>query len=51
MVNAFEEAYEKRDEIPRDKLREFAMTYDKDIVAEQHMKPAVDELLERMSKR
>ena len=51
MVAAFEEAYEKRHEVPREKLREFAMTYDKDVVSEKYMKPAVNELLERMSRR
>ena len=51
MVDAFEEAYEKRADVDREKLRDFACTYDVDVVARQFMKPAVDELVNRMKNR
>lgn len=46
MIRALEQAYEQKDEIPRDKLREFACEYDINTVAEKHMKPAIDGLLD-----
>jgi len=51
MVTAFEEAYDRRDEVPREKLREFAGEYDVSVVAGKFMGPAVDELLARMAAR
>jgi glycosyltransferase involved in cell wall biosynthesis len=50
IYRAFEEAYDRRDE-DRSRLREFAMGYDTETVAEKYMKPSVDELLSRMEKR
>jgi glycosyltransferase involved in cell wall biosynthesis len=49
MVAALEEAYERRNDVDRVKLREQALKYDIAAVAEQHMKPVVEELLERMA--
>jgi glycosyltransferase involved in cell wall biosynthesis len=51
IIYAYEQAYECRDEVPRDKLREFAMEYSVENVREKYMKPAVDELLDRMARR
>ena len=51
IVAAFEEAYERRHAVDREKYREFALTYDVDVVAERFMRPAVDELVDRMRKR
>lgn len=45
---ALEDAYDKREEVDHDKLREFALEYDKDNVATQYMLPAVLELAERV---
>lgn len=51
MVNAFEEAYETRNDVPRDKLREFALEYDIENVWVKYMSPAITELADRMAKR
>lgn len=51
IVAAYEEAYDKRNDTDHDKLREFAGNYSAPVVAKEYMKPAVDELLERMSRR
>jgi glycosyltransferase involved in cell wall biosynthesis len=51
IYEAFEDAYDRRDEVPREKLREFAEGYDADLVCEKYMKPALQELLDRMGKR
>jgi glycosyltransferase involved in cell wall biosynthesis len=51
IVAAFERAYEDRDKVQRDKLREFALGYDLDLVSGKYMEPAIDELAERMKKR
>lgn len=51
MADAFEAAYLHRDDVDRDKLRAFAGEYAVDAVADQFMKPAVDELLARMAAR
>ena len=50
MVQAYEKAYERRNEVDRDKLREFAGQYAVDVVAEKFMAPAVDTLLERVKR-
>ncbi len=49
VADAFERAYSERPD--REKLREFAMGYDADAVAEKYMRPAVEELLSRMARR
>lgn len=51
MHNAFHQAYEMRNDVNRDQLREFAKEYDISVVAEKYMSPAVDELGERMLSR
>jgi len=51
MVAALEEAYERRGEVDPVKLRESVSQYEVGRVAAEHMGPAVDELLERMSAR
>ena len=51
MADAFAEAYEKRDDVNREQLREFALQYDVGNVAEKHMGPAIIELADRMAKR
>lgn len=51
MVDALNQAYEKKDNVNRDQLREFAKEYDISVVAEKYMSPAVDELGERMLSR
>jgi glycosyltransferase involved in cell wall biosynthesis len=51
MVTAFHDAYERRHDVDRASLQNFAMTYDADLIAEKYMRPAVQELLERMAKR
>jgi glycosyltransferase involved in cell wall biosynthesis len=50
MTDAFHDAYEMRGDIDREKLREFAMQYDADVVAQEYMKPAVEELLARVGR-
>ncbi len=44
MIEALEEAYENRNSVDRDKLREFALEYDINAVAEKYMGPVVKEL-------
>jgi len=51
IVDAYEQAYNARDNVPREKLREFAGEYAVDKVAEKYMKPAIEELAERMEAR
>ena len=51
MVNALHQSYEMRDDVDREKLREFAQEYDVDNVAEKYMGPALQELTERMKHR
>jgi glycosyltransferase involved in cell wall biosynthesis len=46
MVRALEQAYERKDEVPREKLREFACEYDISVVAGKYMEPAIGKLLE-----
>jgi glycosyltransferase involved in cell wall biosynthesis len=48
ILRAYEDAYDRKDDVPRDKLREFAGEYSIANVAENYMKPAVNTLLERM---
>jgi glycosyltransferase involved in cell wall biosynthesis len=50
MVTAYEKAYEQRHDVDRNKLREFALQYDADIVAEKYMGPAITELLEKVKR-
>jgi len=49
MVRAFEEAYERRQDVDRVKLRESVAAYEVGNVAEKHMRPTVDSLLEFFS--
>jgi glycosyltransferase involved in cell wall biosynthesis len=51
MVAALEQAYEQRHDVDQEKLRESVREYEVGNVAEKHMKPAVDILLERMAAR
>ncbi len=51
MADAFEEAYEKRDDVNREQLREFALEYSIENVAEKYMGPVIIELADRMAKR
>ncbi len=51
MVRALEEAYERRQDVDRVKLRESVAQYEVGNVAEKHMKPTVDSLLEYFSMR
>lgn len=44
MIEALEEAYENRDSVDRNKLREFALEYNIDTVAEKYMVPVVTAL-------
>src|ERR1017187_3101249 len=46
---ALEEAYERRHDVDRAKLRESVAMYEVNTVAEKHMRPVVDELLVRMA--
>jgi glycosyltransferase involved in cell wall biosynthesis len=48
---AYEQAWERRDEVDRERLREHALGYDAELVAVQYMKPAIEELLDRMEHR
>jgi len=48
---AFEQAYEGRGDVDRVKLRESVAQYEVGRVAEEHMAPAVNTLLERMAAR
>ena len=51
MVAALEQSYEQRHDVDRVKLRESVAAYEVGNVAEKHMGPAVDELVERMAAR
>ena len=51
MVAALEQAYERRGEVDPVKLRESVSGYEVNRVAEEFMRPAVDELLDRMAAR
>lgn len=51
IADAYEKAYAERGSVDRVKLREFALGYDADLVAERFMGPALETLLERMKKR
>ena len=51
MVAALEQAYEQRGDVDPVKLRESVARYEVGRVAEEHMGPAVDTLLERMTAR
>ncbi len=51
IAEAYEQAYLNRNDVPREKLRDFAGEYAVEKVAEEYMKPAVDTLLERMEAR
>lgn len=51
MVAALEQAYEQRGDVDRVKLRESVAQYEVGRVAEEHMGPAVETLLERMAAR
>ena len=51
MVRALEEAYERRQDVDQVKLRESVAAYEVGNVAEKHMGPVVNKLLERMAAR
>ena len=51
MVRALEETYERRGEVDPVKLRESVSGYEVNRVAEEFMRPTVDELLDRMAAR
>jgi glycosyltransferase involved in cell wall biosynthesis len=51
LARAFEQAYERRGDVDRVRLRESVQRYDVPVVAEEHMKPAIGALLERMAAR
>jgi glycosyltransferase involved in cell wall biosynthesis len=51
MVRALEETYERRGDVDQVKLRESVARYEVGNVAEKHMKPTVDLLLERFAAR
>ena len=51
MVRALEEAYERRNEVDRVKLRESVHPYEVGVVAENHMRPTIDSLLELFAAR
>ena len=51
MVRALEQAYEQRGDVDPVKLRESVAQYEVGAVAEKHMRPVVDALLERMAAR
>ncbi len=51
LYRAFSQAYECRDDVDRDKLRDFTFEYDVDHVAETYMGPAVEELIRRIDFR
>ncbi len=51
MVQALEESYGRRDEVDRVKLRESVAAYEVGNVAEKHMRPVVDKLLEHFAAR
>jgi hypothetical protein len=49
MYRALEQAYEQRHDVDQAKLRESVSEYEVGNVAEKYMRPAVDELVERMA--
>ena len=51
MVRALEEAYDRRQDVDRAKLRESVGEYEVGNVAEKHMKPTIDALLEHFAAR
>jgi len=51
LARAFEQAWEGRGDVDRVKLRESVAQYEVGRVAEEHMGPAVETLLERMAAR
>jgi glycosyltransferase involved in cell wall biosynthesis len=51
IADAYEQAFEKRDTVDHQQLREFAETYDFRKVSVEFMQPVVDELLKRMAAR
>jgi glycosyltransferase involved in cell wall biosynthesis len=51
MWRALEQAYEQRGDVDPVKLRDSVAQYEVGRVAEEHMRPVVDELLERMAAR
>jgi glycosyltransferase involved in cell wall biosynthesis len=51
LTKTFEKAYLNRDRVKPAKLRKFAERYDVNRVRDLYMKPAIDELLERMKKK
>lgn len=51
IYESFHESYEKRDDVDRKQLREFALNYEVSKVAEEYMAPAIDELGHRMEAR
>ena len=51
MVQAFEQAYEQRADVDQAKLRESVAQYEVGVVAENHMRPTIDSLLELFAAR
>jgi glycosyltransferase involved in cell wall biosynthesis len=52
LTSAFRRAYEQRGDVDRDMLRQWvAENYEVSVVAEKHMKPAIDRLLDVMAAR
>jgi glycosyltransferase involved in cell wall biosynthesis len=51
ILKAYEDAYAAAGKLDRKPLRDFALQYDKELVAREFMEPAVDELLARMDAR
>ena len=46
IADALEAAYRDRHDVNREKLREFALGYDIEVIAEQYMRPVINDLLE-----
>jgi len=51
IYNAFHESYERKDDIDRKQLRDFASKYEVNKVAKDYMAPAIEELGRRMETR
>ena len=51
IVRALEQTWEQRNDVDRVKLRDSVQQYEMGRVAEEHMRPVVDELLSRMAAR
>lgn len=49
IADAYEQAWEQQDNIDRDALREFALGYDAEVIAERYAAPALEELRTRFS--